>query len=119
MDSAIEQLETARFSALTSRDFESLTRLCHPQMRYTHSTGHTDTCATYIDRCRSGFYTYDRVDFQLDSVVVAGDTAVFEETMTADAKVDGRSRSLRTRAMVVWVRTDQTWLFFAYHATAM
>lgn len=114
---ALEELETRRFEALTHQDFDTLSALCHRGLRYTHSSGFTDTRDSYLERCRSGFYIYDSIDWILDDRIVIGNTAVFCESMIAEVRVDGVPRTLRTKALAVWARVEKEWLFVAYQAT--
>lgn len=113
------ELERQRLGALTAGDFELLARLCHPNLLYTHSTGHTDSCQTYLDRCRSGFYRYETIDCQVEGQVVAGSTLAFTEVMSAQVRVDGRPRALHTHALAVWAQMSGTWHFVAYHAAGV
>lgn len=115
----LSELEHRRIRALTERDFRALANLCHRSLRYTHSTGFTDTCESYLERCRSRYYLYDSVDCRVDSSVLVGDTVVLDETMSAQIKVGGQVRALCTRALAVWVRVDGAWQFLAYQATPL
>jgi hypothetical protein len=105
--------------ALTARDFDQLERLCHPNLLYTHSSGHTDNCQTYLDRCRSGFYRYETIDCEVQGQVVAGNTVAFTEVMSAQVQVDGRPRTLHTHALAVWAQMSGGWRFVAYHAVGV
>lgn len=113
------ELEKQRLRALTDGDLDQLSRLCHPDLLYTHSTGHTDSCQSYLDRCRSGFYRYETIDCEVQGQVVAGNTVAFTELMSAQVQVDGRSRALHTHALAVWARTSGAWSFIAYHAVGV
>ena len=112
------ELERQRLDALTAREFDQLERLCHPDLLYTHSTGHTDNCRAYLDRCRSGFYRYDTIDCEVQARAVAGTTVAFTEVMSAHVRIDGRPRTLHTQALAVWAQTSEGWRFLAYHAAA-
>lgn len=110
------ELESQRLDALTAGDVDMLARLCHPDLLYTHSTGHTDTCQTYLNRCRSGFYRYETIDCEVQAQVLAGNTLAFTEVMSAQVQVGGEPRSLHTHALAVWTRVSGIWCFIAYHA---
>ena len=113
------ELEERRTRALAERDIDTLAQLCHSQLRYTHSTGSTDTCQSYLERCRTGYYLYESIDCEVLSSTVIGATVIFEECMRAQVKVAGQPRSLNTRALAVWAQADGIWKFVAYHAAAV
>ena len=110
------ELVAARSRALTQQDHERLEGLCHPQLRYTHSTGFTDTYDTYLERCRSGYYAYRAIDCTVQAACHVGDTLLVEEQMLAQVEIDGSPRDVDTRALSVWVREDANWRLVGYHA---
>jgi hypothetical protein len=114
----LAELEQDRCRALAASDLDALAALTHPRLRYTHSSGFTDTRESYLERCASGYYRYESIDLEVESSTVVGDVAVFEERMRARVVVAGEPRQLDTRAQVVWVRDDGVWQHLAYHATS-
>ena len=50
----ILSLEDKRYAAMTKGDFGALEALLHDQLLYTHSSGVTDTKASWLDSLKSG-----------------------------------------------------------------
>ena len=60
-DSEILGLEDKRFAAMIARDFATLERMVHDELLYTHSSGVTDTKASWIESMKSGKVKYKSV----------------------------------------------------------
>lgn len=113
-------LETARISALTTQDADTLERLLSDSMVYVHSTGMVDTKRSFIDNVRNGPIQYRAVERHDVEGHLAGDgTAVF--TGTADAKVEfkGSPIDLRFRFLAVWAKHGDAWRFEAWHSASI
>jgi uncharacterized protein (TIGR02246 family) len=116
-EQAIRELEDRRYAAIVAGDFEGFAAVCHPDLVYTHSSGATDTLASYLEKCRAGYYDYHRVDHPVDRVVVVGDTALVLGEMNADLTSGGVRKQLHNSALAVWVRADGSWKFVGYAPT--
>lgn len=113
----IRVLEDRRFDAIVNQDFETFAELAHPSLAYTHSNGALDTLTSYLDKCKSGFYVYHRIDHPIEEITVVGDTAVVVGEMNADLTAGGVRKQLANRSLAVWTRADGTWKFLAYQPT--
>jgi hypothetical protein len=91
----------------------------HPDLAYTHSNAVTDTLESYVDKLRSGFYVYHRIDHPVDRILVSGDAAVVVGEMLADITAGGTRKTLANKALAVWVREDGRWLLLAYQPTVL
>jgi hypothetical protein len=67
-EATIKELEDRRFAAVVAGDFDGFAAVCHPDLIYTHSTGVTDTLASYLEKCRSGFYVYHAVEHPVTKI---------------------------------------------------
>ncbi|MCX4703209.1 nuclear transport factor 2 family protein [Streptomyces sp. NBC_01373] len=113
----IRALESRRFDAIVARDFDTFAELAHPGLAYTHSNGALDTLSSYLDKCKSGFYVYHRIDHPIDAITVVGDTAVVIGEMNADLTAGGVRKELANRSLAVWTRANGAWKFLAYQPT--
>lgn len=111
---AVRELEDRRYDAVVAGDFDGFAALCHPDLVYTHSSGVTDTLASYLEKCRNGYYVYHAVDHPVTKIVVVGDTALVLGEMNADLTAGGTRKRLRNKALAVWVRDDGRWLLLGY-----
>jgi len=115
----IRELEDRRYDAMVAGDFDGFAKLAHPELAYTHSTGDTDTLESYLEKCRSGFYTYHRIDHPVDRITVVGDTAVVVGEMHAELTAGGVQKRLANRCLAVWVRSGGDWKLLGYQPTVI
>ncbi|MBF6215422.1 nuclear transport factor 2 family protein [Nocardia puris] len=118
-EATIRALEDARYAAVLAGDVDAFAALAHPELVYTHSNAVVDTLDSYLDKLRSGFYVYHRIDHPVDRIVIAGDSAVVAGRMHADITAGGTRKQLGNRAQAVWVRCDEQWLLLAYSPTVI
>ena len=57
-DKQILDLEDQRFAAMVARDFAALEKMTHDELLYTHSSGVTDTKASWLESMKSGKVKY-------------------------------------------------------------
>ncbi len=111
--------EDARYRAMLDADVEALGALCADELSYAHSSGIRDTKQEYLDKVRSGYYRYRRIDHPVERVTVVGDTALVAGRMTADLDVDGAPKTIDNLALAVWVRRDEGWRLLGYAPTRL
>lgn len=110
----ILDLEQQRVQAILEKDFDAFIQLSHPDLRYIHSSGVTDTRESYVESCRAGQYEYQQIQLPVDEVLVAGDTAVVLGQMKASLSVNGSPKELDYHSIAVWTRVDGQWKFLAF-----
>jgi ketosteroid isomerase-like protein len=113
----IIELERQRYAAMVDGDFDGFAAVCHPDLIYTHSTAVTDTLASYLAKCRDGYYRYHRIEHPVTKIVVTGDTALVLGEMNADLTAGGVRKQLRNSSLAVWVRAGGTWKLIGYQPT--
>jgi hypothetical protein len=111
--------EDLRYEALLGPDLPVLERLFHERLSYAHSSGVRDTRDQYLEKIRTGYYDYLRIDHPVERVDVLGDTAVVVGRMTADLKVQGTAKTIVVLALAVWTRTAGDWQLIAYASTPL
>ncbi|GAA2255829.1 hypothetical protein GCM10010145_25040 [Streptomyces ruber] len=115
----VRELEERRFRAVVERDLDDFAGLAHPDLAYIHSSGTVDTLESFVAKCESGYFVYQRIDHLVDKVSVVGDTAVVIGHMRVNMTAGGIRRQLENRALGVWARgADGTWKLLAHQATA-
>ena len=82
-------LEDKRFGAMIARDFKALEAMVHGDLLYTHSSGVTDTKATWLQAMQSGKTKYKSVNCTDRKVRVIGDVALVTGRVAIEAE-DGR-----------------------------
>jgi len=115
-DSEILGLEDKRFAAMIARDFAALEQMVHPELLYTHSSGVTDTKATWIESMKSGKVKYKSVSCSGRQVKFFGDVALTRGRAEIEVDIGGQAKSLRLLFLNAWTRTLQGWKFAAWQS---
>jgi ketosteroid isomerase-like protein len=118
-DKELLALEDQRFAAMIDRDFARLADMVHDQLLYTHSSGVTDTKASWLQSMQSGRVKYKKADCGERKVRVFGDTALITGRAAIDAEIGGQAKTLRLLFLNAWTRTPQGWKFVAWQSTPL
>ena len=113
----ILSLEEKRYAAMTGGDFAALEALVHDQLLYTHSSGLTDTKASWLDALKSGRTRYKSAKITDREVRLLGDTALVTGKGHIEAEINGQPRTIRLIFLNAWTRTPQGWKFVAWQST--
>jgi hypothetical protein len=116
---AVLAAEDRRYRAMLDADLTVLDELCSGELSYAHSSGARDTKDQYLEKVRSGYYRYRRIDHPVERVAVLGDTAIVVGRMTSDLDVDGVPKTIDNLALAVWARAAGSWQLLAYAPTAL
>jgi Domain of unknown function (DUF4440) len=116
---AVLAAEDRRYTAMQDADLATLDALCADELSYAHSSGVRDTKDEYLEKVRSGYYVYRRIDHPVERVVVVGDSALVVGRMTADLDVDGTPKTIDNLALAVWTRASGQWQLLAYAPTSL
>jgi hypothetical protein len=111
--------EDRRYRAMLEADLTTLDEVCAAELSYAHSSGARDTKREYLDKIRSGYYVYRRIDHPVERVAVVGDSALVVGRMTADLDVDGTPKTIDNLALAVWTRASGEWQLLAYAPTSL
>ena len=109
-------LEDRRFAAMIARDLAALEKLTHGELLYTHSSGLTDTKASWLESIKAGKAKYKSVDCSERKVRFLGEVALVNGKAAIEVEVDGKPRSLRLVFLNAWTRTPQGWKFVAWQS---
>jgi ketosteroid isomerase-like protein len=102
-------LEDKRFGAMIARDFKALEAMLHGDLLYTHSSGVTDTKATWLQAMQSGKTKYQSVNCTDRKVRVIGEVALVTGRAAIEAEIGGQPRSLKLLFLNAWAKTPPTY----------
>jgi len=109
-------LEDRRLAAMIARDFGALEALVHEQLLYTHSSGITDTKASWLESMKSGKVKYKSATGVDRKVRVINDMALISGMAHIEADIGGQPRTLRLLFLNAWAKTPQGWKFVAWQS---
>jgi ketosteroid isomerase-like protein len=109
-------LEDKRFGAMIARDFAALEKVVHEELLYTHSSGLTDTKASWLESMKSGKTKYKSVNCTERKVRFFGDVALVTGKASIEAEIGGQPRSLKLLFLNAWTRSPQGWKFVAWQS---
>ena len=109
-------LEDKRFAVMVARDFTALEKMVHEDLLYTHSSGLTDTKASWLDSMKSGKVKYKSARCSERQVTVLGDVALMRGRAAIEVDIGGEPKSLRLLFLNAWTRTPQGWKFAAWQS---
>ena len=117
----ITNLERQRFDAQISRNLDVLGRILADDLIYTHSNGHQDGKASYLESVRSGQSRYDAVDIEALTVrpYHADQAAVVNGTVRINLGpgADEQPVFIRIKYAVVYIKTPGVgWQLVLWHA---
>ena len=118
-DKEILGLEDKRFGAMIAGDFKGLEAMIHDQLLYTHSSGVTDTKASWLDSMKSGRTKYKTVSCSERKVRILGEVALITGRAAIEAEINGQPRQLKLLFLNAWAKTPQGWKFVAWQSTPL
>ena len=115
-DKELLDLEDQRFAAMIARDLAALEQLTHNELLYTHSSGVTDTKASWIESMKSGKVKYKSASCSERQVRFFGEVALVRGRAAIEVDIGGQPKSLRLLFLNAWTRTPQGWKFAAWQS---
>ena len=109
-------LEDKRFAAMLAKDFGALERMVHEELLYTHSSGITDSNASWLDSMKSGKVKYKSASCSERRVRVLNDVALVNGRALIEADIGGEPRTLKLLFLNAWAKTPQGWKFVAWQS---
>ena len=105
----IAGLEDERYAAMISGDLATLERLLDDRLRYTHSSGDSDSKASYLSRLAEGRFKYLAIVREDQTIVALDETAAVFNTLRIEALAGGAPRRVHSAALAVWGRSGGVW----------
>ena len=112
----ILSLEDKRFAAMVARDFAALEKITHDELLYTHSSGVTDSKASWLESMKSGKVKYRSASCSERQVKFFGEVALIRGRAAIEVDIGGQPKSLRLLFLNAWTRTPQGWKFAAWQS---
>ena len=104
---------------MIARDFKALEAMLHGDLLYTHSSGVTDTKASWLQSMQSGKTKYRNVNCTDRKVRVIGEVALVTGRAAIEAEIGGQPRSLKLLFLNAWAKTPEGWKFVAWQSTPL
>jgi hypothetical protein len=106
--------------AVLSKDRPVLERLMSDWILYSHSDGHLDTKAQFIENVLTEKPKYEAFDYGSETTVFLYDkTAVVRGRITVKDFQNNRRRTIELNALQVWQKGPQGWIMIARQATRL
>lgn len=114
--STVEQaVETMRL-AMLSADKTQLENVALPSLTYGHSSAVIENKAEFVDAIVSGRSGFITLDFQDQTIVTEGDTAIVRHVFSADTNNSGQKGKVKIGVMLVFKKTGEDWKLLARQA---
>jgi hypothetical protein len=114
LEQEILRLESKRIAAMVARDVAVLQPILADDLSYSHSSGRTDTKASFIELVLSGHYL--GVDFLERDVVVCGNAVVVRGRAQMRVHHDGENLSYPILFLEVYALRSSAWQLVAWQA---
>lgn len=101
---ALERAFETRASALLTSDVEALAALLSDDLVYCHSSGATDTKATFLQAVGDGNLIYRALSGSRMDASIRGDVAWIQGVLHIEAEVGGEPRKVSNRILEVWLK---------------
>lgn len=113
--------EEARRLAMLAADTAALDALLSDALAYTHSTGVTDSKASYLRLLANGALRYEALEFAAPQarLLGAGTTGLVSAVMRATILKGEVRRDIASSYLAVWEHTASGWVLQAVQATAL
>lgn len=111
----ILDLETTRIAAMVRKDLTALAPILADDLSYSHSSGRTDTKASFLELVRSGHYL--SVEFPERDVIPCGGTAIVRGRAQMHVSHGGEELRYPIRFLDVYALRDGAWQLVAWQAT--
>lgn len=106
--------------AVLTKDRGTLERLMGSAILYSHSNGHLDTKASFIESVMSEKPKYEGFEYGGDTTfLMYGSFAVVRGSITVKDILEGKHRTIELNAMQIWEKGPQGWVMIARQSTRM
>jgi len=117
--STIETMEDRRYAAMLYKDVKMLRSLLRDQLTYVHSSGTTDTKASYIAGLEAGTWDYRCIRRSKQTIKVQKSLALVVNCLSMNIAVGGHLVCMENRDLAVWVCEASIWRLIAVQSSAI
>jgi hypothetical protein len=115
VEQEIMRVETKRIDAMVALDLAALDPILADDLTYSHSSGRTDTKASFLELVRSGHYL--GVDFVKRDIVAFGNAAIVRGLAQMRVNHDGENLSYPILFLEAYALRGSNWKLVAWQAT--
>ena len=112
-------MEDRRYVAMLYKDVKMLRSLLHDQLTYVHSSGVTDTKASYIAGIEAGTWDYRCIRRSKQTIKVQKTLALVVNCLSMNIAVGGHLVCMENRDLAVWVCEASIWRLIAVQSSAI
>lgn len=108
---------TERFQAMVAGDLDRVEAMMSEDLIFVHTTSAVETRDQFMARLRSGNVRYvaiKELDVRVERV---GEQALVLGSMSQDVEVAGARRTIKCRALSLWIPSASGWLMRSYQST--
>ena len=117
--STIETMEDRLYAAMLYKDVKMLRSLLHDQLTYVHSSGTTDTKASYIAGLETGLWDYRCIRRSKQTIKVQGSLALVFNRISMNIAAGGHIVCMENRDLAVWINEANIWRLIAVQSSAI
>ena len=111
--------EEDRRLAMLAADIATLDTLLSDALAYTHSTGVTDSKASYLALLAGGALRYETLEFAAPQARLLGTAGLVSAVMRATILKGDVRREIASSYLAVWEHSATGWVLQAVQATAL
>jgi hypothetical protein len=117
--SKIETMEDCRYAAMLDKDVKILRSILHDQLTHVHSSGVTDTKASYIAGLETGVWDYRCIRRSKQTIKVQGSLALVFNRISMIIAVGCHLVCMENRDLAVWIYETNIWRLIAVQSSAI
>jgi len=114
---SVEELERARFAAMTHQDVTALASMLAPDLSYCHSNGVCETREQILATITGGRLRYKSIRVERMQARAEGDVEITNGTISIDVEENGQNLTLHLVYTGVYVVRDGRWQLTAWQST--
>jgi hypothetical protein len=117
--STIETMEDCRYAAMLDKNVKILRSILHDQLTHVHSSGVTDTKASYIAGLETGVWDYRCIRRSKQTIKVQGSLALVFNRISMIIAVGCHLVCMENRDLAVWIYEANIWRLIAVQSSAI
>lgn len=114
---ALKAADQARREAMISGDTDTLAQLLSDDLIWTHSSGKTDSKASFLESIGSGVVQYKSLEVSNETISRYGDLFIFHGRLNGQASRNGVVKELKSRFLSVWRKDGDAYQMLAWQST--
>ena len=117
MEHAIAEMERRRYEAMKQADIALLREVLDDLLVYAHSNSVTDDKESYLAKVQAGYFRYESISIEEQSILVLSDVALLRGRMRARGLLKGSLLILDNRFLAVVRNSGGHWRLLSYQPT--